>query len=450
MNAMRERYFQFTVGLLVIAAAAIGTGLTLQFGEVHTLLREKYAFAIHFREAGGLQEGTPVRLNGIPIGTVAEVGHDHRRGGVLVLVHIDKRHKVQIDATPHLSRSILGDASIEFSPGVSGQFVAQGDLLEGVSPRDPYEIVDRVEVQVSQTLEQMRVTMQGVDGTLKGVESTLHSFAKTSDEWGAVAKNVNTLMETKQGSIDEIIEDTAGTLHQLTSTLKAAEQTFAQTTTFVSDPKIQLAVRETVEALPKLMNETQLTIEETRKTVTAARDAVGSAQKSLDAMQQTIVNVNNATEPIAKNTPEMMAQLSGSLNKIDAILEDVSRVTEMAANNEGTLHRLASDPELYQNLNQSAVSMSVLIQNLDMISRDIRIFSDKVARHPELLGVSGAIRGSSGVKEATNDYPSESSNGYVPPPSDAHPFSREPLREARSETERSPTGGSLNLRAKRQ
>jgi phospholipid/cholesterol/gamma-HCH transport system substrate-binding protein len=30
--------------------------------------------------------------------------------------------------------------------------------------------------------------------------------------------------------------------------------------------------------------------------------------------------------------------------------------------------------------------------------RDLKIFSDKVARHPEIIGVGGALRGSSGLK----------------------------------------------------
>ena len=32
------------------------------------------------------------------------------------------------------------------------------------------------------------------------------------------------------------------------------------------------------------------------------------------------------------------------------------------------------------------------------VVEDLRIFSDKVASHPELIGVSGALRSSSGVK----------------------------------------------------
>jgi phospholipid/cholesterol/gamma-HCH transport system substrate-binding protein len=63
------------------------------------------------------------------------------------------------------------------------------------------------------------------------------------------------------------------------------------------------------------------------------------------------------------------------------------------------LIRLAKDPTLYRNLNDSTTSLSVLLRNLEPVVRDLRIFSDKVARHPELLGVQGALRGSAGVKE---------------------------------------------------
>ena len=53
------------------------------------------------------------------------------------------------------------------------------------------------------------------------------------------------------------------------------------------------------------------------------------------------------------------------------------------------------------NLNLSASALTVLLNNLEPIARDVRVFSDKIARHPEILGVSGAMKGSSGLKEAT-------------------------------------------------
>ena len=72
---------------------------------------------------------------------------------------------------------------------------------------------------------------------------------------------------------------------------------------------------------------------------------------------------------------------------------------------DGSMRRFASDPELYENLNLSAAALSNLVQNLDPIVRDVRVFTDKVARHPELLGVSGALRASSGLKDVSEQKP---------------------------------------------
>jgi phospholipid/cholesterol/gamma-HCH transport system substrate-binding protein len=38
------------------------------------------------------------------------------------------------------------------------------------------------------------------------------------------------------------------------------------------------------------------------------------------------------------------------------------------------------------------------MKNLDLVMKDLRVFSDKIARHPELIGAGGALRGSSGLK----------------------------------------------------
>ena len=49
--------------------------------------------------------------------------------------------------------------------------------------------------------------------------------------------------------------------------------------------------------------------------------------------------------------------------------------------------------------------MSKILPRLDRILSDVEVFADKIARHPESLGVSGAIRPSSGLKEAPSVMP---------------------------------------------
>ena len=47
-----------------------------------------------------------------------------------------------------------------------------------------------------------------------------------------------------------------------------------------------------------------------------------------------------------------------------------------------------------------------LMPRLDRALRDIEVFADKLARHPELIGLGGAVNPSRGLKESpTAPYP---------------------------------------------
>ena len=41
-----------------------------------------------------------------------------------------------------------------------------------------------------------------------------------------------------------------------------------------------------------------------------------------------------------------------------------------------------------------------IMPRLDRILRDFEVFADKIARHPESIGVGGAVRPSAGLKES--------------------------------------------------
>jgi phospholipid/cholesterol/gamma-HCH transport system substrate-binding protein len=91
-------------------------------------------------------------------------------------------------------------------------------------------------------------------------------------------------------------------------------------------------------------------------------------------------------------------------------LSEVRELLRGMQGSDGTLRRLASDPALYNNLNDAAVMMARLMPRLmprlDRALRDLEVFADKLARHPELIGISGSVNPSGGLKESpTVPYP---------------------------------------------
>ena len=365
---MNERTLQFRVGLFVLLSIGIAGALIIQFGEVQKYWKKTYAIAVHFEEAQGAHPGCPVRMNGVLIGEVREVLLDEKEPGVLVVLEIHENRRIRRDAKPYLSKALFGDASIEFSSGRSSEFLPPNKRLIGESPVDPLRAVEKLERTVSETLA---------------------SFEATSREWRKVGENVNSLVETERGNLNDVIERSAIALDTLTKTMESASHTLATANRILDDPEMQNNLKRTVAALPEMAEETKLTI-------MAARTSIQKMSENLDKLSQ-------ATDPLAAQSQSLVNHLDKSLTELESLLTEMNSVAKAVNNGEGTLKRFAEDPELYNNLNRSATSLSLLLRNLEPIMSDVRVFSDKVARHPELLGIRGALSGSSGGKAPGDD-----------------------------------------------
>jgi phospholipid/cholesterol/gamma-HCH transport system substrate-binding protein len=368
---MNERRLQFQVGLVVLIAVSLGTVLVFRFGDLHKNLEPRYAVQVHLDTAGGLYPSAPVMMSGLPIGRVQTIQFDDQ-GGVLVLAEVSQQVKLRADTQPMVTRSLLGETALEFLPGRHGDFLAPGSRLEGQGAADPLAMIQRMELRAANVLD---------------------SFAATSQEWQNVGKHVNNLMDTRRGDLDLIVERAAESLHQFTQTMQSTNQLVSEANKIVADPRAQQALQETMISLPAL-------VEETRRTIAATRGAVENVNRNL-------VNLAQVTEPIGERGGVMIAKLESSLTNLDLLLGELNQFAAIVNKPNGTLQKFASDPSLYDNMDRSAQSVAVLLKNLEPVLRDMREFSDKIARNPELLGVGGAMRPSSGLKdtEVLNNQP---------------------------------------------
>lgn len=353
---MSDNKTEFRVGLFVLLGTAAFVGLVIRLEDLAWFWEPQYVLSIRLTEAPGVGVGTPVRSGGLGIGKVSEIAFDAERAGVIVKVEVRAKYKIRSDSKPLLSRSLLGDASIDFPTGISPKFHENGAVVDGVPPIDPIQLVARMEKQVS---------------------TTLVSFSETSNEWRKVAANVNSLMETNRGNIDEVVERAATALAEITETMKGLNA-------IVGDPENQKRLQATLDAIPKL-------VDETRRTVLTVRQAVAKIDTNLE-------NLQNVTGPLAEKSASIVTKLDNSVGNLEQLLAELNHFSRNLNTEDGSLTQLAKDPHLYRNLNKSAASLALLLKKLEPTIEDMRIFSDKVARHPELIGVGGAIRPSAGTK----------------------------------------------------
>ena len=81
---------------------------------------------------------------------------------------------------------------------------------------------------------------------------------------------------------------------------------------------------------------------------------------------------------------------------------------------DGTLKKFLTDPSLYNNIDNAAVLVTRMMPQLERILKDIEVFSDKLARHPESIGLGGAIRPGSGLKNPpTPPIPPKAGSGEI-------------------------------------
>ena len=118
-------------------------------------------------------------------------------------------------------------------------------------------------------------------------------------------------------------------------------------------------------------------------------------EKEVDAV---LTDVRTFTKDLGERGPAILKNIDDSSARVGQMVVDVGTFARSLSQGDGTIRKLVMDPGLYNSLNEVAANASRSVNRLDRILYDFSIFSDKLARHPELLGVSGAIAPSSGIK----------------------------------------------------
>ncbi len=126
---MSENRFEALVGAVVLAVALV-------FLVYLTRDREwfggegRYELSARFTSAQGINEGTRIRMAGVPIGQVRGIDLDPETYYALVRMRIEKDVVIPDDSVAGVStEGILGGQYIEITPGGSPDNLAAGDLM---------------------------------------------------------------------------------------------------------------------------------------------------------------------------------------------------------------------------------------------------------------------------------------------------------------------------------
>lgn len=365
---MNERDKQFRVGMLVIGTLLISGILVLIFDGVPKIGSERYLLYLRFKDAPGVSDGTPIRKSGIRIGRVQSLKFAEdipalaaaKETGVVVTVEIDANRTVRQFEVPQIRQTLIGDAFIEFTldPTKPDNLPAypRGETIVGVVQTNPLEFISKMEGDLA---------------------LTMRSVANTSGEIGGLARRISDLLKNNDQQFTRIVAKTELSIDGL-------QQTIAHVDQLVGDPEVQKSIKAAARELPYAMAE--------------LREAVSHLKPSMQKAEEILTDVRGFTRPLGERGPQLIESIDRAAIRMDTVLGELDKFSRSINSADGTIGRLIKDPQLYESLNSVASNVNELTRELKPIVRDARAFSDKISRHPESLGVRGALFPSSGIK----------------------------------------------------
>jgi phospholipid/cholesterol/gamma-HCH transport system substrate-binding protein len=367
---MNERVMQFRIGMFVIVAGLVLTMLIVWFGESPMLLRDHVYVTVHYVEAPGVAEGTPVRKSGIRIGEVTSIVFDERPDspdGVLVTLSLDRKYRLRTGSVPRLSRSLIGDVTIDMLPGSGPGLIATSETPGG-SP-----IIDgAVAADPSKALEAATLAFQRAGGTLASIDDAASGLAEVTKNAARLNEFLSTWTETGK--------DLSGAAKRLDLLIASNESDFQPT---------MAGLRQVSEKLNATLDpETQ----DAFKTG-ISRFALASARldSSLADAAPFLKDIGLPTSAVpTTDFGQTMRRLNKITNELSLLTQTLNN-GKGGLNPEGTLQKFLMRGDLYDNLNRLSGMANESLAGLRPIVSSFRIFADKVARDPSAIA-RGALQ----------------------------------------------------------
>ncbi len=209
------------------------------------------------------------------------------------------------------------------------------------------------------------------------LNEAIKALSNAGTEVSKLAGNINDLLESNDDQINRIIGETE-------EAIKTFQTAMTNINDVMGDEQVRENLKKMVESLPELLDESKNTVTSLRTTV--------------EGMDRNLRNLEGLTGPLGERGEVIVDRVDRSVARLDELLGILSNFGRKLNSGQGTIGKLMNDDELYNNLSAAARNIECVTQELKPIMSDVRVFSDRIARHPELLGVRGAIEKSPGTK----------------------------------------------------
>jgi len=314
------RRFMFGIGTLALLVLVAIVGGIVQTGGA--LPGKKYTYVTAtFSDVGILKSGKEVRTSGVRVGTVSEIEYDD--GNAVVTLRLDGDRDVYADATAFVGNvSALGKKYVDLDPGTAdaGELSEDGIPLAQTTPSSSVE--DILGAFDPATRRQLKTALQELSTGLAGHGQDLNVVLARSPELLADVEAVTGALTGPEadlpGTLDsaaELVSRFRGREDQISALMHNSALTMDALSVDAGAP-----LRQTVEALPPLLDHARGALDALHPPLADARVAVHDLRPGGEALGRS----SGALRDFLRNSVDPLQRVPGVAEQAEPVVVDLT------------------------------------------------------------------------------------------------------------------------------
>jgi len=341
---------EWKVGLLIILALGLlGIGIFL-IGEQSNLFTPKNRYVSYFRSVGGLNQGSPVQLNGVEVGTVKDIVLPTAAEAteIKVVIEVDDRYAARIrqDSMARIKTlGLLGDKYVELTTGSTDTApIPPGGVIPAAPPTNVDKLVASGE-DVMDNVVQISADLRDVLRRMEQGEGLLGELTTESETGERVTDAIVETMETVR-RVAKKVEDGDGPIPRL-----------------IQDPELADRMASSVDRLDRILDQVEngdgllpalLKDQATKQDFQATMAQLRSTAQDLQAIASDLRH-GKGLLPMLIDDEKLGNEIRG---EIETILDRIDSLTRKLDEGDGTAGMLINDPSVYQAVNDIIVGVN--------------------------------------------------------------------------------------------
>ncbi len=368
---MSEFRRNLLVGFFMLAGLGTAATLMVLFGEHPTWLGgAEYELSVRVNQLSGVQEGTPIHMNGVEVGRVGRIEFVNARKpyeGVKIVALIRNKYEI-----PKGTRAVILSSPIGIGRTRIELVVPSGELTmlpregAGIQGEMGNPLADILPPTLMPTLERTGLEIGNLAAELQPVAADLH----------------NLLEKRTVAEVDAAAEAARHVTATLYTLVQRFDETVRHWNAVLGDPQFKAGVKQSVENIRDMTADGKQTFADLRETAATLKSDVRQISNELELAVQDARSQINRLGPVLDGT----AELTGNLNRVAVQMVD----------GEGTLGLLLRDARLYEAMR---VSLERLTDLIDCLRRLAAKFERQGYVEFKYHSVVGPIRSTDPIPE---------------------------------------------------